>query len=469
MTDGTQRRAGASRRDLRLRAERPRVTRLSRKVLIGLGGAVGLAIAAALIYALQTRRGAIKRPTSSTPPRTARRRMACTALPRDYTGIPRLGPPLPGDLGRPILNAQNQGQPVPPTGPLPQPGVTPRSSAACRRSRRRDRASCSPRPRCRATPSTACASRGQRNIGHDARGAGGGAAARSQCHAEHAGSQARLPQRPGRSPHRQPDRLAEPASPYVVQAGAVIPAALITGIRSDLPGQVTAQVTEHVYDSPTGRFLLIPQGARLIGQYDSQVAFGQKRVLLVWNRHHASRTAGPSCWSASRAPTRKAMPASRTRSTIIGGISSRRRRSPPCSASAPSSARATTRAISSERYVAARQDSINKTGQQIVRRQLNVQPTLTIRPGLPGARDRQPRSRAGALRSGGKPMTKLKLGAIADDKPVKLTVELPAAVHRDLVAYAEALGREGRAGRRRSGQAHRADDRAVHGDGQSIC
>jgi len=56
-----------------------------------------------------------------------------------------------------------------------------------------------------------------------------------------------------------PDRLAAPASPYVVQAGTIIPGALITGIRSDLPGQITAQVTENVYDSPTGRPLLIPQ------------------------------------------------------------------------------------------------------------------------------------------------------------------------------------------------------------------
>jgi len=81
-----------------------------------------------------------------------------------------------------------------------------------------------------------------------------------------------------------PDRLANPASRYLVQAGAVIPAALITGIRSDLPGQVTAQVTEHVYDSPTGKYLLIPQGSKLIGIYDSQVSFGQDRVLLVWTR-----------------------------------------------------------------------------------------------------------------------------------------------------------------------------------------
>src|SRR5262249_3981321 len=81
-----------------------------------------------------------------------------------------------------------------------------------------------------------------------------------------------------------PDRLQNPASSYVVQAGTVIPAALITGIQSDLPGEITAQVTENVFDSPTGRFLLIPQGAKLIGTYDSQISFGQSRVLLVWDR-----------------------------------------------------------------------------------------------------------------------------------------------------------------------------------------
>ena len=66
-------------------------------------------------------------------------------------------------------------------------------------------------------------------------------------------------------------------------------------------------------------------------------------------------------------------------------------------------------------------------------------------------------------------MTKLKLGTIEDDKPVKLTVELPAAVHRSLVAYAEAIGREGGQAPPESGQAHSPDDREVHGDGQSIC
>ena len=78
--------------------------------------------------------------------------------------------------------------------------------------------------------------------------------------------------------------LQTPASPYEVLAGTVIAASLLTGLDSDLPGMVTAQVTEDVHDTVTGRILLIPQGSRLIGSYDSVVAFGQSRALVVWQR-----------------------------------------------------------------------------------------------------------------------------------------------------------------------------------------
>ncbi len=78
--------------------------------------------------------------------------------------------------------------------------------------------------------------------------------------------------------------LQTPASPYEILAGTSIAASLITGLNCDLPGEVTAQVTENVYDTVTGKILLIPQGSRLIGNYDSVVAFGQSRALLVWQR-----------------------------------------------------------------------------------------------------------------------------------------------------------------------------------------
>ena len=78
--------------------------------------------------------------------------------------------------------------------------------------------------------------------------------------------------------------LREPESPWEVKAGTIIPAALLTAINSDLPGEIIAQVTEPIYDHATGRTVLIPQGSRLIGQYDSQIAYGQERALIAWNR-----------------------------------------------------------------------------------------------------------------------------------------------------------------------------------------
>jgi len=71
-------------------------------------------------------------------------------------------------------------------------------------------------------------------------------------------------------------------SPYELKRGSVIPATLITGLNSDLPGRITAQVSQNVYDSATGNRLLIPQGAKLFGRYDSKIVFGQDRVLVVW-------------------------------------------------------------------------------------------------------------------------------------------------------------------------------------------
>jgi type IV secretion system protein VirB10 len=92
----------------------------------------------------------------------------------------------------------------------------------------------------------------------------------------------------GKGGAKQADYLAaavqHPRSPYEIKAGTLLPAVLITAINSDLPGPVVAQVREHVYDTVTGNTLLVPQGSRLIAQYDSMVAWGQERVLLCWNR-----------------------------------------------------------------------------------------------------------------------------------------------------------------------------------------
>jgi type IV secretory pathway VirB10-like protein len=78
--------------------------------------------------------------------------------------------------------------------------------------------------------------------------------------------------------------LQTPVSAFEVQAGSVIAAALLTAINSDLPGEIVAQVTEPAYDTATGHHLLVPQGSRLIGKYDSLVSYGQSRALVLWNR-----------------------------------------------------------------------------------------------------------------------------------------------------------------------------------------
>ena len=81
-----------------------------------------------------------------------------------------------------------------------------------------------------------------------------------------------------------PNTREQAASPFEIRAGTVIPAVMVGGVDSDLPGQILGQVRENVYDTATGRYLLIPQGAKLIGTYDNRVTYGQSRVLVVWNR-----------------------------------------------------------------------------------------------------------------------------------------------------------------------------------------
>jgi len=178
------------------------------------------------------------------------------------------------------------------------------------------------------------------------------------------------------------DRLANPASRYVVQAGAVIPAALITGIRSDLPGQVTAQVTESVYDSPTGKYLLVPQGSKLVGLYDSQISFGQDRVLLVWTRllmpngRSIVLERQPGADTQGFAGLEDDVDHHWGRLLMAAALSTVLGVGAELGATNNDSAIVTALRRGST-------DSLNQTGQQIVRRNLNIQPTITIRPGFP--------------------------------------------------------------------------------------
>jgi type IV secretory pathway VirB10-like protein len=358
---------------MRLRAEAPRVTRLSRKVLASVAAVGLIGIGGALIYALQTRDGDQNgEELYSTNNRQTADGLA--GLPRDYTG-PVLGPPLPGDLGRPILDAQNRGQPV-----VPPTITTPAVDEAEQRRRAEEEAARTSRVFFQTQPGTTPTTPGSSttpNIpGFDLAGLAGQPAQQTAQDRQLAFLNAPVDRRTTSS-----DRVMAPASPFILQAGAVIPAALITGIRSDLPGQITAQVTENIYDSPTGRILLVPQGTRIIGQYDNNVQFGQRRALLVWNR---------LIFPNGRSIVLERQPGADTQgyAGLEDGVDYHWWDLAKAAGLSTLLAVGTELAVSDEdRLVRAirdgAQDTINDAGQQIVRRQLQVAPTLTIRPGFP--------------------------------------------------------------------------------------
>ncbi|WP_374527015.1 TrbI/VirB10 family protein [Novosphingobium sp.] len=366
---------------VKLRGDPPRVMRLSRKA-IGIASACGFAlVGGALIYALQPAGRKNAEELYNTDGVAVADNLA--GAPKDYGQVPKLGPPLPGDLGKPILDAQRRGDvaALPPIGA--QPPLAPAGPAAT--------AADAARQRAEQEREAARSSRLFFGGGSPGSGSGGlvglpppaeappatpsdasqSDAARKQAFLERASDRRTV----------SAERLTGLASPSILQAGSVIPAALITGIRSDLPGLVTAQVTQNVYDSPTGRILLIPQGSRLIGDYDADVAFGQSRILLAWNR---------LIFPDGRSIVLERQPASDPRgyaglqdgtdyhwggvlkaalvSTLLGVGSELG------SGSDSSLTRALRRGS---------QDSANRAGEQIVSRELQVRPTITIRPGYP--------------------------------------------------------------------------------------
>lgn len=361
-----------------LRGDPPRVMRLSRKALALMGVAAGLGIGGSLIYALKPPGEKEAKELYSTDSRATSETI--TSGPRDYNQAPKLGPPLPGDLGGPIVSAQQRGEnvPVTPVGAQPDPRAQAEEAARQRAQQERDAARMS-----------------GVFLGGGSAGAGAipslpnlalaapDVAAPQPAEASQSDQAAKRAFMAQASSQRTVgvERLTAPASPNIVQAGSIIPAALITGIRSDLPGQITAQVTANVYDSPTGRILLIPQGARLIGEYDSEIAAGQTRVLLAWDRlllpdgrsivlerQPGSDAAGYAGLQDRVNQHWGNLLKAAAVSTLLGVGAEQ----------GADSEDDLTRALRR-----GSQDTINQTGQQIVRRQLNVQPALTIRPGHP--------------------------------------------------------------------------------------
>jgi type IV secretion system protein TrbI len=369
---------------MRLRAERPRVTRLSRKVLAGAAAVGSAAIFGATFWALQNNRSHTSAPSELYTTDHHNVADGLTGLPRDYAGVPRqappLGPALPGDLGRPILNAQNAPSTGMPAIDSEQQRLSQEVEAA-----RLSRLFASTSIRELASSIAQVASVGASTIvpnqtSQPAQPPGNDTFTQNGQDRKLAFVNAPLDHRT-----TSPDRVSAPVSSYVVQAGNIIPASLITGIRSDLPGEITAQVTENVYDSPTGRFVLVPQGTRLIGIYDSQVAFGQSRVLLVWTRlimpngrsivlerQPGADAAGYSGLEDEVDNHWGALFKAALLSTLLG---------------VGSELGSTTGTGSNGDVITALRrgssDSLNQTGQKVVQQNLNIQPTLTVRPGFP--------------------------------------------------------------------------------------
>ncbi|MGA0599194.1 TrbI/VirB10 family protein [Caulobacter sp. KR2-114] len=353
---------GGSDRPISLRAGRPSVVRLSRRVLIGAAAAAALAVAGVVGWGLLARpptaSGLAEFSTAPPPPERL------NALPKDYAAagdIPKLGPPLPGDLGRPVLSAQTA---------LPAASSATAASAT---------GSALDQERQAARTSHLFGPTGQASVAASVLAAPALPITEAGSPTSPRTGGGLLDQPPDRRTV-SPDRLTTPASPYALQAGAVIPAALITGIRSDLPGAVTAQVTEDVYDSVSGRYRLVPAGSRLVGRYESQVSFGQSRVQLVWTRlllpngrsvalenlpgGDASGFSGlqdevDHHWRALFA-------AAAVTSLLSVGTE------------VQSTGSETDLAMALRRAGA---DSANQVGQQVVGKTLSIPPTLTIRPG----------------------------------------------------------------------------------------
>ena len=376
-----------------LRAQPRPVTRLNRRTLAILVGGLSVAVLGATIWSLQPhRRGAGEQTELYNVDRVSKSE-GLDGLPSDYSKlpakVPELGPPLPGDLGPAIVKSQ---QPVTPT--YAPPGHDPEDA----RRKEADAAAAS---------SVFFRSDGQgqsaATVAQAAPGAPGGASTLAAFDHLAAGpaSTAAQPADPTTMQNRQDQKeaflkggstetrnsgnLALPASPYQVMAGTVIAGALVTGIKSDLPGDVIATVTEPIYDTATGKFLLIPQGSRILGKYNSQVSYGQSRVQVVWNRIILPDTSSLTLdnligtdpagyaglednvdWHWDR------IFAGAVLTTLLGV---------GAELAAPENRQDGDRVIIAGRD--SLQDTVNQVGQEVTRRNLNIQPTLTSRPGLP--------------------------------------------------------------------------------------
>ncbi|MBH2534051.1 TrbI/VirB10 family protein [Serratia marcescens] len=377
-----------------LRAQPRPVTRLNRRTLTMLAGGLSATVLAATVWSLQPQRRETSEQTELYNVDRVSKSEGLDGLPADYSklppalppDIPELGPPLPGDLGPAIVNSQQ-----PAVAAYAAPGHDPAdalrkeeeaaaASPVFFRSGNSGQASptaAQPAPQVPGGANTLAA--------FEPLAAGPAAQPADPAAMQNRQDQKEAFLKGGSTETRNSGDLQMPVSPYQVMAGTVISGALVTGIKSDLPGEVIATVTEAIYDTATGKFLLIPPSSRILGRYNSQVSYGQSRVQVVWYRIIFPDTSSIALdnlvgtdpagyagledgvdWHWNRIFAGAAL-------TTLLGVGAE--------LAAPENRQDSNRIVIAGRDSA--QDSINQVGQEITRRNMNIQPTLTSRPGLP--------------------------------------------------------------------------------------
>jgi type IV secretion system protein VirB10 len=371
---------------LSLRAPPRRVVRFKRNLLIGGAAVCCLGLIAATWFSLGAGNGGKSKPGTELFSVSDRNRPdALSALPSNYDKV-KLGPPLPGDLGKPVVEKEaSLGLSAPPYRPnAEQDAVRAERMRVAQQARQATESGVLVQssgtaggiaglaqkiaPATESTPATGTVGN---TLGLDLANDQNGQ-----------GEKLNFLKQKTEGDIYNPHPLQKPVSPNEVLAGSIISASLLTGLNSDLPGLVVAQVTENVYDTVTGQILLIPQGSRLVGSYDSVIAFGQSRALLVWQRIimpdgssvqidnlPASDVAGYSGLEDEVDYHTWKLLEGIALSTLLGV--------------GGQVAFGNSNSNLVEAIRESTQESTNQAGQHIVDKDLNIQPTITVRPGWP--------------------------------------------------------------------------------------